>query len=197
VHGSLVRRVTEPPGAVDDAGSHDAAERAVPPDAVPVVEADALVTDVPGVVLAVFTADCAPIAFASAEGVIGLAHAGWLGAAAGVVHETVAAMREMGASSIVAALGPCIRPECYEFGVADLDRMVARFGPSVRGRTRDGAPALDLPETIRVALAADGVTLECEHGACTACDAADTYRWFSHRARKEPERQATLVWLEP
>src|ERR1039458_4919587 len=77
VHGARVVEVGHPGG-----GSGEAA--------------DAAVSRSPGVALAVVTADCAPVAFRSREGVIGLAHAGWRGLLAGVIEATVAAMRDLG-----------------------------------------------------------------------------------------------------
>ncbi|MEA1078695.1 polyphenol oxidase family protein, partial [Klebsiella pneumoniae] len=80
-------------------------------------EADALVTDRPGLVLGIVTADCAPVLLADAEaGVVGAAHAGWKGALAGVTDATVAAMEALGARSerIAAAIGPCIARDSYE-----------------------------------------------------------------------------------
>jgi len=96
------------------------------PDCVPLREpwsdserpqADALVTDRPGVLLGIVTADCAPILLADrAAGVIGAAHAGWKGAFTGVAENTVAAMVALGAraDAIVAAVGPCIAQASYE-----------------------------------------------------------------------------------
>ena len=92
----------------------------------------------PGCALAVLTADCAPVALASPEGVFGVAHAGWRGLVAGVLERTVDAMRALGATEIGAVLGPCIRAECYEFGPADLDRVAARLGDGVRATTAVG-----------------------------------------------------------
>lgn len=174
VHGALVHRVDRP-GAVQGA------------------DGDALVTDTPGVVLAVFTADCAPVAFASPEGIVALAHAGWRGAEEGVIGATVAAMRDLGATDITAALGPCIRPGCYEFGEDRLGPLVDRFGAAVRGEARTGRPALDLPALVRSAVEQADATLVLDAGACTACDAD---AWFSHRARHDLERQATLVSVD-
>jgi YfiH family protein len=155
-------------------------------------EGDGLVSAHPEAVLAVFTADCAPVALASAEGVIGIAHAGWRGLVAGVVARTVTEMRALGATTIEAALGPCIHAECYEFSPADLDTVAARLGDGVRGRTAGGSPALDMRAAVRAALDEAGVALVHDDDACTACERA-TY--FSHRARAESERQATLVWI--
>src|SRR5580704_7014960 len=75
--------------------------------------ADAMVTDRPGLALGVITADCAPVLFADADaGVAGAAHAGWRGAVGGVIEATIAAMLRLGARAdrIVAAVGPCIGP---------------------------------------------------------------------------------------
>jgi YfiH family protein len=82
-------------------------------------EADAMVTDRPGIVLGVLTADCAPLLFADAEArVVGAAHAGWRGALDGVAEATLEAMAELGAATgrTVAAIGPCIQQISYEVG---------------------------------------------------------------------------------
>ena len=80
------------------------------------LEADALVTAEPDLVLAVQTADCVPVVFSSDVGVIGVAHAGWRGLEAGVIERTVEAMRDLGADSPSAVIGPHIHGDCYEFG---------------------------------------------------------------------------------
>ena len=159
-------------------------------------EADALVSTHPEAVLAVLSADCAPVALASPEGVVGAAHAGWAGLTGGVLEATVEAMGALGASRVQAALGPCVHPECYPFGLPDLDRVAARLGDSVRGVAATGGPALDLPAAVGAALRRAGAELVHDEGTCTACalDAQGRPRYFSHRARDEPQRQAMLVW---
>ena len=173
VHGDRVVRVHAPGGASG-------------------VRADAAVTDQPGCALAVFSADCAPVALASPEGVIGVAHAGWRGVVAGVLEATVREMRDLGATQVDAVLGPCIRPGCYGFGPAELDQVAARLGDAVRSTTTTGDPALDLPEAVRAALGNAGVTPEHirDVGVCTACS-PDHFSW---RARREQQRQAMVVW---
>jgi YfiH family protein len=153
-------------------------------------DADALVTARGGVAIAVLTADCAPVAFASREGVAGVAHAGWRGLEAGVLQATVDAMRRLGATEVTAVLGPCIHPECYEFGAADLERLADRLGPAVRARRPDGGAAFDVPAGVAAALAEREVTLEPGAGVCTAC--SDGH--WSWRARADPHRQAMVVW---
>ena len=90
--------------------------------------ADALVTDRPGLLLGVLTADCAPVLFADrAGGIIGAAHAGWKGALGGVTDATVEAMVALGAQPdrIAAAIGPCIAQPSYEVDAAFRDRFLA------------------------------------------------------------------------
>ena len=154
---------------------------------------DGLVADVPGVDLAVLTADCAPIALASPEGLAAAVHAGWRGLLLGVVAAAAAALRSRGATEVVGALGPCIHAECYEFGPADLDAVAAAFGDGVRGRAAGGGPALDLPAAVAAALAGAGVDQVPGADACTSCSPVP---YFSHRARADEGRLALLVWSE-
>ena len=173
VHGATVVTVTEPGGC---AGA----------------EADAAVTRVPGAVLAVHTADCAPLALVADEGVVGAVHVGWRGLVAGVIDRAVERMHELGAGQVRAVVGPCIHAGCYEFGADDLAQVVARCGETARGITSDGRPALDVPAAVRATLGAKGVELVADHPPCTACDPS----FFSHRARGDTARQAMLVWME-
>jgi polyphenol oxidase len=89
---------------------------------------DALVTDRPGLICGALAADCAPVLLADADaGVVGAAHAGWKGALSGVLENTVRSMERLGAraSSIRAAVGPCIGPQSYEVGPEFFDRFTA------------------------------------------------------------------------
>jgi len=169
VHGTDVVTVTRP-------GEHDFAI------------GDALVTRLPGVVLAVWVGDCAPVALVGDDGALGAAHAGWKGVLAGVLPATLAAMG-CADGSVRAYLGPCIHACCYEFGAAELTAFVERFGPSVAGTTSWGTPALDLPAVIGCSLAEVGVAVT-DIGACTGC--RDDL-WFSHRIRVQPGRQVMTV----
>ena len=153
-------------------------------------EADAALTTEPGAALAVLTADCAPVALAG-DGALAVVHAGWRGLVEGVLERAVLELRAAGATTIEAALGPCIHAGCYEFGEDELDGVADLFGAVVRSRTTAGAPALDLPAAVRAALDASGVRLAEDVGVCTACSADH----WSHRARGERERQALVAWL--
>jgi len=155
-------------------------------------EADALVTRLAGTPLAVFSADCAAVALSSPEGVAGAAHAGWRGVLAGVLEQAVEAMGVLGATRVEAAVGPCIHPECYEFSPADLDRVAARLGGEVVATTAWGSPALDLPAAVAASLRRAGAGVASLDARCTACDP----ELFSHRARREAERQALVVWRD-
>jgi polyphenol oxidase len=155
-------------------------------------EGDAVVTAEPELVLAVQTADCAPITLTSGAGVIGLVHAGWRGIEAGVIERAFEAMDALGSPPDSVHLGPFIRGSCYEFGADDLDRLARRFGDRIRTVTDTGSGALDLAEMIRSAEHRPHRPWP-GHGDCTACRPD---RWFSHRARGERERMATVVWRE-
>lgn len=183
VHGAAVITVPGGPGA----------PTAVEPSELAGSEADALVTDRDALALAVHTADCAPVLLVSPEGIVAAVHAGWRGLEEGVLQRSVEEMARLGASTPSAVLGPCIGPECYEFGPDELKRITSRYGSAVAGRTSQGRPALDVAGAVDAALAEAGVAPAERIGPCTAC-ARDEL--FSHRAGAERERQAAVVWLE-
>ncbi|SCZ09121.1 peptidoglycan editing factor PgeF [Microvirga guangxiensis] len=168
-------------------------------------KADAMVTKVPGLALAITTADCGPVLFADAEsGVIGAAHAGWRGAVTGVLESTITAMENLGAqrSRIVAVLGPTISQKAYEVG----PEFVQRFAEEAPGHERffkasekpDHA-MFDLPGFIGARLNAAGIGGFTDLGLCTY---SDEERFFSYRRtthRKEPDygRLISAIALTP
>jgi copper oxidase (laccase) domain-containing protein len=154
-------------------------------------EADAAVTTTPGCALVVRTADCAPVVLSGNRSVAVL-HLGWRGLLADLVARTVEVMADLGDGPVAAELGACIRPGCYEFAGPELQDVTGRFGDGVRSSTTAGRPALDLPATVRAALAEVGIDHLEDRGGCTACDP----RWYSHRGRREVERFATVAWIE-
>lgn len=160
------------------------------PGAASATEADAAVTACQGAALAVLTADCAPVAFSSAEGVIGIAHAGWRGLRAGVIEATVQSMRRLGATKIEAVLGPCIHACCYEFGESELFDLSRRFGSALKSVTSDGKPALDMPAGIAATVHLAGATLVGSSPLCTG-HSGGLWSWRTQRATR---RQATLIW---
>lgn len=154
------------------------------------IKADALVTVEPDLPLAIGTADCAPIALVSHEGVVGAVHAGWRGLASGVVANTLDAMRELGATIVFAALGPCIHSDCYEFNDhARLEEFAELWGVEVMGVTSTGSPSFDLVRAVEAELASEGVALQYIDNRCTACD--DDL--FSYRKTRTEDRQVMIV----
>jgi polyphenol oxidase len=155
-----------------------------PPGAGP--QADAMVTDRPGVSLGIVTADCAPILFADMPaGVVAAAHAGWRGALAGVIEATVAAMQRLGATpaSTAAAIGPCIAQASYEVGTDLRDALLAREPSHDRyfaSGVSEGRWQFDLSGYCAGLLAAAGIRVVDVIDADTAADEA---RFFSHRRR--------------
>jgi copper oxidase (laccase) domain-containing protein len=100
-------------------------------------------------------------------------------------------MRGLGAGAVTATVGACIHAGCYEFGAADLEAVAAALGDQVRGHTSWRAPALDLPAGVRASLAAAGGDEVVDLDTCTAC----SVRHWSHRARRDHERQAVVAWM--
>ncbi len=124
--------------------------------------ADAMVTATPGLALTVLTADCQPVLLADARaGVIGVAHAGWRGALAGVLEATVAAMTALGADAgrIVAVIGPTISQRAYEVGPELLDAFTAEDAANTRffAAGRGDRMQFDLPSFGLARLRAAGV----------------------------------------
>lgn len=155
-------------------------------------EGDAAVCTVPDVAVSVITADCVPLAVWSDNGVVGVAHAGWRGLLGGVIEETIERVRSHAGPNVAihALLGPCILPECYEFGADDLALLAARYGDAVQARDAHGRPALDVPATVAAAVSRSGASLDRALAACTACDP----QRFSWRARQDQGRQMMAVW---
>ena len=159
-------------------------------------EADASVTDVPGEVLAILTADCLPVVVAARDGgEIGAAHAGWRGLATGVLENVVAAMRTA-PEDLVAWLGPAAGPRAYEIGEEVREAFVAQDPAAAPAfvATRPGHWKADLYALARMRLAAAGIADGAIHGGnrCTITEAGD---FFSHRRDGRGGRIATLAWI--
>ncbi len=164
-----------------------------PEGAAPTV--DALVTAGRGRALAVLTADCVPVLLADPEaGVVGAAHAGRPGLAAGVVPAVVAAMVEQGArpERTTAVIGPSVCGRCYEVPAA-LRAEVAALEPATAAETSWGTPALDLPAGVSAQLGALGVAVHPQRHTCTL----ESAEHFSYRREQRTGRLASYVWLDP
>ena len=158
--------------------------------------ADAAVTAVPGVVLAILTADCLPVLFAAADGSeVGAAHAGWRGLAEGVLERTVAAMHSA-PSDLYAWLGPAAGPQAYEIGQDVHDAFVGQDPATATAfaATRPGHWRVDLYALARQRLQTAGLRADAIHGG-GLCTISDPGRFFSHRRDRRSGRLATLVWI--
>ena len=161
--------------------------------------ADALATGRPGVLLAIVTADCAPVLLADrAAGVVGAAHAGWRGAHGGVIENTVDAMVALGAARerIAAAIGPCIAQPSYEVD----DGFRARFGDGDARFFAPGPPGhwqFDLPGYVALRLRSAGVETVEALGCDTYADPERfySYRRATHRGEANYGRLISLVAL--
>jgi YfiH family protein len=198
VHGATILRVGPGGPAADGPWVEAGGFGQGPPEGkAPLGEADGLVTSGTGVVLAVLTADCAPVLLADpGAGVIGAVHAGWRGLAAGVVEAGVAALAALGAdpAAVVGLVGPAVGGCCYEVG-PDVREAVGDRYPAALATTRDGRPALDPAAGAAQALERSGVGQVRVAGECTV-DLSG--RHFSHRRdHGRTGRQAGLIALVP
>ena len=165
-------------------------------------KADAMVTDRPGLLLGILTADCAPVLLADADGgIVGAAHAGWRGALAGITDSAIAAMEAIGArrERIAAAIGPCIALPSYEVDEAFRERFVAADAANDRFFLRSAADALhfDLPAYVRHRLVAAGIgEVETIHlDTYSNPDRFFSYRRSTHAGEPDYGRQISLIGL--
>lgn len=174
VHGTVVGRVFT--NGVIATATEDSVRQ-------PSFQADGHAIAASALAAMVLTADCIPVVI-GATGAVAALHAGWRGLAAGVLHEGVRALREVGGTGEIHALiGPCAGACCYEVG----EDVHAVFS----GAHRDGA-LIDLRAIAHERLRAAGVAHISDLAACTICDA----RYFSHRREGAcAGRQAAVAWL--
>lgn len=161
--------------------------RAPRPDGESIRQADVILTDKPEVSLFMRFADCVPIlAHDPRKGVVGVAHAGWMGTLRGVAGSLVNAMKtnyNSNPADIVACIGPSIGPDHYEIGADVILQVMQKFGDDSEKvlRSINGKIHFDLWKTNRILLEQAGVQHIEVAGICTACHTDD---WFSHRAEK-------------
>ncbi len=178
-------------GVVYVSGLRAARAGGLPVDASP--QADAAYTDSPGVALGVLAADCAPVLVADpAARIVGAAHAGRPGMAAGVVPALIAAMAAAGAEvgRMHAIVGPSICGRCYEVP-AGMRAEVAAAVPGSACTTRAGTPGIDVRAGLRGQLAGLGVASVADDLRCTA----ESAELFSYRRDGTTGRFAGLIWL--
>jgi YfiH family protein len=154
-------------------------------------EADALVSAEPGIGLAVRVADCVPVLFTDSV-LIAAAHAGRVGLDKGVLGATVARLRELGAGTLRAWIGPHICGSCYEVP-AELREDFCQHNPSAWSQTSWGTPALDLGKLARTQLRDLGVAVE-SHDPCTL----ENGSLYSYRRDKGASgRMGAVIWRSP
>ena len=180
VHGADVLRVEAVPGGTGlvDLTAH---------------RADALVTTLPGVALAVRVADCVPICVAATDGsAVAAVHAGRNGLLGGVVPAAVSALRELTDADLTAWVGPHVCAACYEVPHAMAEDAADRLGVPVP-MTRWGTEGIDLGAAARLQLEGAGVAVT-EVAPCTL-EHEDLH---SHRRDAERAgRMVGLVWIDP
>lgn len=150
-------------------------------------QADIILTDRPDVTLFMRFADCVPIfVHDPRNGVIGIAHAGWMGTLREVASATVNALKKNYGSNpadIVACIGPSIGPDHYEIGADVILQVMQKYGDESELflKSHNGKIHFNLWEANRFSLERAGVGQIEISGICTACHTED---WFSHRAEK-------------
>jgi len=178
VHSATIRVVREGDGPFEK------------PDGRALLEGDGLMTDVPGRLLGIQTADCVPVMVVDTEKrAVAVFHAGWRGTVAGIVEAGVARMgEEFGsrAEDLVAAVGPSIGVCCYSVGEEVRTAFRDRFAYADQlFRESANVLSVDLWEANRRQLLEAGVPVEriAVIGECTGCAVSATgeRRYFSHR----------------
>ena len=150
--------------------------------------ADALVTQNPGIGLAVMVADCIPLLLASSETVAAV-HVGRRGLMNEVGLAAINEMRSGDNSEITAVVGPSICGECYEVSQDIYDEVSKRF-PLAASKTRDGGFSLDLSRALIDQLRGLGVRV-VDEGRCTVQES----NLYSYRRDGVTGRQVGVVWL--
>jgi YfiH family protein len=161
-----------------------------------VPSADAAIAQTRHRICAVMSADCMPLLFAASDArVVGVAHAGWRGMAAGVIEATLEAMAIAPADCLV-YMGPAIGPAAFEVGQDVFDAFVRANEQDERAFTRQastGKYLADLYTLARLRLTRAGVQRIYGGGFCTYTDAQ---RFYSYRRDSRTGRMASLIWLD-
>ena len=163
---------------------------------------DAIVTDRPGLLLGILTADCVPVLLADVDaGVVGAAHAGWKGALGGVTDATIEAMERLGArrERIAAAIGPCIARASYEVDAAFQHRFEADDPANERffAGGKPGHYQFDLEAYVASRLAAAGIRTAEMLGEDTYAQPERFYsfRRATHLGEPDYGRQISIIGI--
>ncbi len=159
-------------------------------------EADASVSSKKNVILAIRTADCVPLLFASEDGnIIGAAHCGWRSAKLGIIDKLVYKMRQKGAKNIVVIVGPSITQESYEVSqdfyedfITDSNNYKKFFLPSIKSNHY----MFDLPSFVKMNLKKANIKIvrHINEDTYIMANKYPSYRRFTHKG--EPYNQNIL-----
>lgn len=165
-------------------------------------QADAMATNKKGIGLGILTADCAPVLFADSEArVIAAAHAGWKGAKAGIVDNTVREMERLGANRkrIIVTIGPCIGHDSYEVGPEFREEFIneSRDNGKFFAPARQGKFSFDLVGYLTARLNLLGVTKVGHTGHDTFSDEKNffSYRRNTTKGIKDYGRQISVICM--
>ncbi|MCV6576426.1 MAG: peptidoglycan editing factor PgeF [Cohaesibacter sp.] len=166
-------------------------------------QVDALVTNKPGLAVAVLTADCGPLLLADEQNrVVAAAHAGWKGAIGGIIEATILEMEKLGAerSKIHAVLGPTISRANYEVDDAFKHRFLeqdASHETFFLDGSRPGHCQFDLPAFIQAQMQKSGIQTAFDIGRCTYAepDSFFSYRRSTHQNEPDYGRQIAAIAL--
>lgn len=167
------------------------------------IDADAIITAVPGVPVGVLTADCLPVLLADpVRKAVAAVHAGWKGSAAGVVLKTIEKMKKRFGTrpdDLYAALGPYIGPCCYTVGENVATEFECNFGPSsvdyiqkIYGEMRLDIGMANVAQLTKAGVRRVRISMEA---ACTSCNNG---LFFSYRKDNgSTGRQLSFIMLKP
>ena len=164
------------------------------PDVQAIVQADASISRQKGVVCAVLTADCLPVFFCNQSGAeVAVAHAGWRGLHAGILSNTVKAMKSP-AEELLVSLGPAIGVEAFEVGDEVFHAFVDKNSKNKSAFVKTGKHhyLCDIYQLARIELRSVGVAQIAGENYCTY---SESQRFYSYRRQRNTGRMASLIWL--
>lgn len=162
-------------------------------------KADALVTNLKNVAIAVFTADCSPVVFFDEENsIIAVAHAGWKGAKSGILQNTIKAMRDLGAKNISAKVGPMIQQNSYEVSEEFYNDFLVQDSANsqfFKSADKEGHYLFDLPGYVLKQLSEQELVQVENLGIDTYSneDGYFSYRRSCHRQEDDCGRNVSVV----
>lgn len=165
-------------------------------------KADALVSNLKNIAIAVVTADCSPILFFDEEKkVIAATHAGWRGAKAGVIQATIDEMKKLGAKNIKAIIGPMIQQKSYEVSQDFFDDFLQENVANKKFFITAATPSkwlFDLPSYVEEKLRAAGIK-EIENSRIDTYENEKdffSFRRSTHRGEKDCGRNVSVIVIE-